>query len=181
MCDRWRESFDSFFEDLGPRPSLEHSLDRYPDGKGNYEPANVRWATKREQSRNLSSNVNLTFKGETKCIAEWAEVTGISAAAIYQRIRAGNWSVEETLTTPSARKGDLTRKEIGDLKDPQKPYNRSDKRGNARNLTYKGKTRGICAWARITGINRGTLHTRLKNGWTVEEAFETAPGKMKPR
>jgi hypothetical protein len=37
---------------LGPRPSPEHSIDRYPDKTGHYEPGNMRWATKREQALN---------------------------------------------------------------------------------------------------------------------------------
>src|SRR5262245_569868 len=37
---------------LGSRPSLAHSIDRYPDKTGHYEPGNLRWATKREQALN---------------------------------------------------------------------------------------------------------------------------------
>jgi len=38
VCDRWLQSFFNFLEDVGPRPSKEHSLDRYPNKDGNYEP-----------------------------------------------------------------------------------------------------------------------------------------------
>lgn len=48
----WVNDFVAFFEHIGPRPSPEHSLDRYPDNDGNYEPGNVRWATKKQQSEN---------------------------------------------------------------------------------------------------------------------------------
>lgn len=51
VSERWRESFANFLTDLGPRPSPEHSLDRI-DVNGNYEPGNVRWATRIEQAAN---------------------------------------------------------------------------------------------------------------------------------
>lgn len=51
VCDRWRESFENFLEDMGERPR-GLTLDRYPDMNGNYEPGNCRWATKKEQAQN---------------------------------------------------------------------------------------------------------------------------------
>jgi hypothetical protein len=50
VCDRWK-SFENFLADMGERP-LRKTLDRYPDNNGNYEPANCRWATAKEQSAN---------------------------------------------------------------------------------------------------------------------------------
>ena len=52
VCDRWLNSFEAFLADVGPRPSPQHSIDRYPDNDGNYEPSNVRRATQAEQSQN---------------------------------------------------------------------------------------------------------------------------------
>ncbi len=52
VCKAWKDSFDTFFLAIGRRPSPDHSLDRFPDNDGNYEPGNVRWATRSQQQRN---------------------------------------------------------------------------------------------------------------------------------
>jgi len=51
ICDRWLNSFENFYADMGPRPSMNHTVDRI-DGAKDYSPENCRWATKTEQSRN---------------------------------------------------------------------------------------------------------------------------------
>lgn len=52
VCKRWLDSFQNFINDVGERPSLKHTIDRYPDKDGDYEPTNFRWATWHEQNLN---------------------------------------------------------------------------------------------------------------------------------
>ena len=55
VCDEWMHDFAAFAAHVGPRPTSQQSLDRFPNNDGNYEPGNVRWATRSEQRANRSS------------------------------------------------------------------------------------------------------------------------------
>jgi hypothetical protein len=51
VCDRWINSFENFYTDIGPKPNPEYSIDRI-DVNGNYEPSNCKWSTIIEQNMN---------------------------------------------------------------------------------------------------------------------------------
>lgn len=51
VCDRWRDSFEAFFADMGPRPSPEHSIERL-DVNGGYNKQNCVWGTRLQQGNN---------------------------------------------------------------------------------------------------------------------------------
>ncbi len=46
------DSFEQFMKEVGHRPSPQHTLDRWPNNDGHYEPGNVRWATRTQQALN---------------------------------------------------------------------------------------------------------------------------------
>ena len=96
----WRsfEAFRDYIEqNLGPRP-VGFTLDRIENDKG-YAPGNVRWSNALTQMRNRSNNTFLTVDGVSRCIAEWAEVTGLSSAVICSRRKHG-WNDRDAVLTP---------------------------------------------------------------------------------
>lgn len=51
VCDKWKNSFTAFYEDIGSKPTPKHSIERI-DNDGDYEPSNCKWATHSEQMKN---------------------------------------------------------------------------------------------------------------------------------
>lgn len=98
VCDEWRGSpvpFVKWALATGYADGL--SIDRI-DPAGPYSPANCRWATAIEQGRNRRKNRMLTWNGQTRCMSEWAEITGIHRANIQVRLDRCGWSIEKALT-----------------------------------------------------------------------------------
>ena len=91
VCDRWRfgengkSGFECFYEDMGRKPSIEHSIDRYPNNNGNYEKDNCRWATQLEQAYNKTSTVWIEYEGEKLPAMEWSKKLNIPFTTIIYR------------------------------------------------------------------------------------------------
>jgi hypothetical protein len=102
VCDRWLNSFEDFFADMGERPSPQHSLDRWPDNNGNYEPENCRWATRSEQNSNRRNNRIVKYRGKEMSLPDAIRASGnpISIELAHYRVNAG-WTIARALDTPA--------------------------------------------------------------------------------
>ncbi len=117
VCLEWANDFMQFYKDMGDMPSPEHTLDRI-DGTKGYSKDNCRWATYKEQNRNLRSNVHVG----SETLSEIAERTGLAHHTIRYRLvkgltvdeppiqlrnhcKAGHeWTTENTYITQVKRK-----------------------------------------------------------------------------
>lgn len=98
VCEAWMASFTAFLADMGPRPSIQHTLDRL-DNDGNYEPGNCRWATTHEQAQNRCNTMAITMDGETLTLAEWCRKKGLKESTVRTRMVRG-WTVREAFSAP---------------------------------------------------------------------------------
>jgi hypothetical protein len=104
VCQRWSESFENFYADMGDRPE-GCSLDRI-DNDGPYSPENCRWATLKEQGCNKRNNRVVTCFGESKILADWRDDPrcAVNFYTIRTRLSRG-WPDEKALTTPAHWRG----------------------------------------------------------------------------
>lgn len=144
ICERWND-FGNFLADMGPRPSRQHTIDRYPNQQGNYEPDNCRWATKKEQSRNMRNNLFVERGGERLLLVDLLDELGINHQLVRSRLNIG-WSLEEALTKAKSEKWFVE---------------------------YQGKRMRLSQAAKQVGMSYATLAARLKKGQTFEQAISS--------
>lgn len=87
VCDRWLESFENFIQDMGMRPSLKHSIDRFPNRKGDYSPENCRWATWQEQALNRDGVKTYLYNGKKHTAHQLAKKLFIPSTSFYRHIK----------------------------------------------------------------------------------------------
>lgn len=150
VCDRWLNSIHNFIEDMGFRPSSDHSIDRKENDKGYYKD-NCHWATCQEQSNNRRSNIFYHYKGQQYTIPKLSRLpeaiqNDVCESTLVKRIKHLGWSVENAINTP-ARKVTI-------------PF-----------YTNNDITKTITEWATKYGIEYNKLYNRLvKLKWDFERA-----------
>lgn len=142
VCDRWKNSFENFLQDMGKAPE-NHSLDRI-DNFGDYEPSNCRWATNKQQTINRGDfNLKYTYKEETKTLSEWAELYNLDYNNLHKRIFRSKMSFEEAVV-----------------------YN------NLKLILYKGELKTAQEWSLTLNIPLSIIYDRKSRGWSSEKMFE---------
>lgn len=84
ICERWEESFQNFWDDMGPRPEGRFSIER-KDNNGNYEKDNCRWAPMFEQASNTRKNKRIDGVIQSHV----ARNLGVTLTCIRRRLRYG--------------------------------------------------------------------------------------------
>lgn len=102
VCERWRQSFLNFLEDMGECPP-GLTLDRL-EQNGNYCKDNCAWRSRLHQSRNRRSAVTVEYQGRTMCLSEACELAGVPYMRTRKRMRLG-WSLEDAMHTPALPQG----------------------------------------------------------------------------
>lgn len=108
----WRKDFLAFYNDVGQRPSKNHSLGRI-DNDGDYEPGNVRWETLEQQSGNKRWTLYVEYEGREVKLIDLCDELNLEISLVRGRIRNCGWTLEEAIKIPKGVRRKDYYKEIG--------------------------------------------------------------------
>lgn len=98
VCERWAD-FEAFYEDMGPRPSMDHSIERTKNGEG-YSKENCIWGTRDQQARNRRSNIVVEYRGEEMVLTDACKLAGLPFSTVRARIKVLGWDTVRALMEP---------------------------------------------------------------------------------
>jgi hypothetical protein len=98
VCERWN-SFANFLDDIGERPSPNHSIERIDNNLG-YFKENCRWATPEDQANNRITNKIYEINGTKNTLAQWCRFYNIRYGTVCMRIHKYGWGIRDALTRP---------------------------------------------------------------------------------
>ena len=88
VCDRWKNSFDNFLDDMGMMPDESYSIERIDVTKG-YTPENCKWIPQRNQPKNRCNTIWVYYGGKLMCLKDAAREMGIKYTTLYKHYRLG--------------------------------------------------------------------------------------------
>lgn len=121
------------------------TIDRI-NNNGNYCPKNCRWATRKEQQRNITKTIRLEYNGEIKTITEWSEILKIPKGRLVYRYKNG-YNIDKIFSSPRTWK--------------------SEKQSNIKGVIYN-KRQNI--WI-VKGIKNNKKDTYIKSFKNLEDAI----------
>ena len=104
MCDKWRDSFMGFWEDMRKGYSYEFQIDRRKNNKGYYK-ENCRWVTLKQQANNKKSVKLYQHNGKKMNMSDWDEELGLKIGTVRARIKTYGWLIKKALITRKIEKG----------------------------------------------------------------------------
>lgn len=154
VCEEWINSFVTFYEHMGDKPSSKHSLERV-DVDGNYEPSNCVWATAKDQRINQRRTRLYTHNGKSQTLKDWSVEAGIPVGTLHNRVVNCGYSMADALN-PEKNQNNI-------VKDKPNSNNTTGYVG----VTYSKRDKKFSS--RVT-IRKKTIS--LGNYSTAEEAYQ---------
>lgn len=106
VCDEWLNDFMSFYNwaiENGWKKGMHIDKDKKSMKMGikplMYSPEMCSVVTPKENTRNRVSSKMIEYKGETKCVSEWADVLDIPVQRLYKRLSQLKMPVEKAFST----------------------------------------------------------------------------------
>lgn len=141
VCDRWKNSFENFMQDMGNMPGENYSIERI-DYTKDYSPENCKWIPQSEQAKNRRNVLIYSYDGKTMVLKDWARYLGIGYSTLHKRIKKGV-PFEQAIMTDC--------------------YGRM--------VEINGEKKTVSEWCDFYNLNKGDVFSRIHRGWSKEDAL----------